>query len=59
MVAEDWRPSYGARLTILLVCAFIGAGTNLFIAASHKIEDAQGVKYMFISVSGQVETFGC
>ena len=37
--------------TILLVCAFIGAGTNIFIAASHKIEDKRGVRYLYISVT--------
>ena len=36
---------------ILLICAFIGAGTNIFIAASHKIEDKLGVRYLYISVT--------
>ena len=36
----EWKPSMFWRLFILIVCAFIGAGTNLFIAASHKIDVA-------------------
>jgi hypothetical protein len=44
---EEWLPSYGTKVTILLTCAFIGAGTNLFIAASHKIEDA---RYVFATI---------
>ena len=54
-----WAPGPCAKLAILLVCAFIGAGTNLFIAASHKLEDAQGpggVHYLYISVTLLNET---
>ena len=47
----EWRPSMFWRLFILIVFAFIGAGTNLFIAASHKIEEANHVRYLFISVT--------